>query len=503
MSSSAMFSFAPYTVVEEPALEFGSAKRGEPLSCDPQVGLSRYGPYSSRLGGRWHPSRVRLVPLAAESDFTKVFDTLSRLTEFERLPDPSPYARIDFPGFESAFHADCEVVQGLVGQRIDDSVFREALAYTSAASGYRLVVESVGAAVEDLSLLPNDVVAVYLPPDIVKNFRLFRPDFRPVQQKKEKKRDPRQLLLFEELFDEEKEATEETLYHDLRRSIKAACMRRGIATQVITDSFLTEDESQPWAGKLWNIGTSVFCKAGGIPWRLPTQENIAHCGIRFGITQDAEEKSILVGLAQVFSASGELVALRAGGALKRSRSKSERGYHMGRDQARDLIAGVLRDYEYVTGKLPDRLLVHKSSAFTEEEESGIEEAAAGIRELDLLFLKGTSIRLLPERGQPADRGTTIPSSEKSAIVYVTGFIPDERSWRGKHVPMPIEIERYRSQRSLLDHATELLRLTKMNWNTTIFAAREPCTFTNASEMIGMLKELSPTETLKPSIRYYI
>jgi hypothetical protein len=176
---------------------------------------------------------------------------------------------------------------------------------------------------------------------------------------------------------------------------------------------------------------------------------------------------------------------------------------MGRDQARVLISGVLKDYEYVTGRLPDRLLIHKSSAFTDDEEDGIEEATAGVREVDLLFLKGTSIRLLPDRGQPADRGTTIPSSERSAIVYVTGFISGERSWRGKHVPMPIEIERFRSQRSLLDHATELLRLTKMNWNTTIFAAREPCTFTNASEMIGMLKELGPNETLKPQIRYYI
>jgi len=433
-----------------------------------------------------------------------VCDTLSRLAEFERLAEPSPYARIDFPGFESIFHAQFEVLRDVTEQRIEDAVFQEALAYTSAASGYRLVVESIGRAVAKLTLLPNDVVAVYLPPEIVKQFRSFRPDFRPVQEKVEpKKKDSKQLLLFEELFDEDRDSAEETLYHDLRRSIKAGCMRRGVATQVITDSFLTDDESQSWAGKFWNIGTSVFCKAGGIPWRLPTQENIAHCGIRFGITQDAHKKSILVGLAQVFSASGELVALRAGGALKKYRSTSERGYHMSRDQARDLIAGVLRDYEYVTGRLPDRLLIHKSSAFTEDEESGIEEAAAGVRELDLLFLKGTSVRLLPDRGQPADRGTTIPSSDKSAIVYVTGFIPDERSWRGKHVPMPIEIERFRSQRSLLDHATELLRLTKMNWNTTIFAAREPCTFTNASEMIGMLKELGPNETLKPHIRYYI
>jgi hypothetical protein len=353
----------------------------------------------------------------------------------------------------------------------------------------------------------NEVVAAYLPPEIVKKFRSFRPDFTPAAMKirREPKRMDgyKQRFLFEEYGDAQDDNLEESLYHDLRRSIKVWCMRKDIASQILTDNFLIEDEGQPWAGKLWNVGTSVFCKAGGIPWRLPTNENIAHCGIRFGVTRQSGEPLILVGLAQVFSASGELVALRAGNALKRSKSMSEHGYHLSREQARQLISGALCDYEHVTGRLPDRLLIHKSSPFDEEEQAGLEEAAAGIREVDMVFVKSTSFRLLPERGQPANRGTVIPSSENSAIVYVTGFIPSERSWRGKHIPSPVEIVRHTSRRSLLDHANELLRLTKMNWNTTIFSTREPCTFTNASEIIGMLKELRPEESLKPSIRYYI
>ena len=67
----------------------------------------------------------------------------------------------------------------------------------------------------------------------------------------------------------------------------------------------------------------------------------------------------------------------------------------------------------------------------------------------------------------------------------------------------MEITRYRSDRSLLDHARELIRLTKMNWNTTIFSTREPCTFTNATEIIGMMKELGANDRLEPHIRYYI
>ena len=55
----------------------------------------------------------------------------------------------------------------------------------------------------------------------------------------------------------------------------------------------------------------------------------------------------------------------------------------------------------------------------------------------------------------------------------------------------------------LENAKDMLRLTKMNWNTTLYYRREPCTFTNATEVIGMMKELRDDDVLKPNIRYYI
>ena len=53
-----------------------------------------------------------------------------------------------------------------------------------------------------------------------------------------------------------------------------------------------------------------------------------------------------------------------------------------------------------------------------EEILGIEEACAGLPEVDLLHLRARrQVRLLPARGQPADRGTVFPSSDNSAVVY--------------------------------------------------------------------------------------
>jgi len=55
----------------------------------------------------------------------------------------------------------------------------------------------------------------------------------------------------------------------------------------------------------------------------------------------------------------------------------------------------------------------------------------------------------------------------------------------------------------VENARDLLRMTKMNWNTTLYYRGEPCTFTNAIEVIGMMKELRENESLRPGIRYYV
>lgn len=158
----------------------------------------------------------------------------------------------------------------------------------------------------------------------------------------------------------------------------------------------------------------------------------------------------------------------------------------------------------MTGRIPDRLLVHKSSHFKDEEIAGIERARLGVRELDLIYLKqSTPLRMLPDGGQPARRGTLVPTSEDSALLYLSGLIEEEKSWRGKHIPSPIELVRCQSNRTLLDLGDEVLKLTKMNWNTTIFATRQPCTFANATEMIGMMKELQDGWVLMPQIKFYI
>jgi len=502
--------FAPYVVLDEPVLEFGAARKGTAQATDPQKGLDAFGPYSARLSAKFHPKKLCVHPVASAEDWDRLLERLEMLKSFQSIDEPSPYARIDYPGFDTAFRTHLDISRNAAGLQIDPAAFAIALDAESPATGYRHIISLLENALNQLGeLKDHDVLALQLPREVVERFRRSTPDFVPAEPRKKTRAATaakgRLRLRLEEIDQERSgEDAEETLYHDLRRSVKVMCMRRGIACQLVTENFLKEDPGQPWAGKLWNIGTSIFCKGGGIPWRVVSNENVAFCGIRFGITKNQTGQSILIGLAQVFNAAGELVALRAGQALKKSESRSEAGYYLNKDQARLLLAGAIEDYQNVTGRLPDRIVVHKSSPFKAEEIQGMEEAAAGVRELDLIFVKGgTGFRLIPDRGQPADRGSVVPTSDNSALVYTTGFVREYAKWQGKHIPSPYEIVRFKSNRSLVENARDLLRMTKMNWNTTLYYRGEPCTFTNAIEVIGMMKELRENESLRPGIRYYI
>lgn len=492
---------ALFTVLPEPNLRFGPTGGKNEERHDPQCGLLEHGPYSLRLGNRWHPSRVVVYPVASTVEWTTCLEALRRLEDFARMDAKSARVRADFPGFSNVFRTILTIEADQRRQSIPHEEFAKALATSSPAAGYKMALMAITEALDRLGDIgPHGVVFLQLPADIVDKFHRFDPDFKPVGERP-KRRDKHQMLLFEELLGEEEQA--ETLYHDLRRSIKAICMRRKVAIQLVTSNFVNEDEDCPWAGKLWNISTSIFCKAGGLPWRLATDEDVAYCGVRFGISKSGVGQSVLVGLAQLVNASGELVALQSGQASRGSR-RSEVGYYLTRDQARTLMIKALRDFESVVGRLPQRVVVHKSSPFKAEEIDGMEQAASGIRELDLVYLKlSNTIRLLPDRGLPADRGSMVPTTEGSALLYTCGNVPQFSKWRGMHVPRPLEMVRARANRPLRSLAVDVLRLTKMDWNSTVYDPFLPCTFANATEMIGMMKELRENEALDPNLRYYI
>jgi hypothetical protein len=72
-------------------------------------------------------------------------------------------------------------------------------------------------------------------------------------------------------------------------------------------------------------------------------------------------------MAQVFNELGEGVVVRGGAA---SLSKEDRRPHLSGEDCQKLIADALTRYRNVHFTLPARVLIHKSSAFSADEEAG-------------------------------------------------------------------------------------------------------------------------------------
>jgi hypothetical protein len=71
------------------------------------------------------------------------------------------------------------------------------------------------------------------------------------------------------------------------------------------------------------------------------------------------------------------------------------------------------------------------------------------------------------------------------------------------VPRPLEIIEHHGSGSMTEIAREILALTKLDWNTTMFAGKEPITTAFAEDVGRILAELPHNVQAKPSYRFYM
>jgi hypothetical protein len=87
-------------------------------------------------------------------------------------------------------------------------------------------------------------------------------------------------------------------------------------------------------------------------------------------------------VAQVFNERGDGVVVR-GGAAKISRA--DRQPHLNQHDAHQLLADALAEYRRAHGHLPARVVLHKTSSFSDEETNGFRSAAED-KEIDFVEL---------------------------------------------------------------------------------------------------------------------
>ena len=299
------------TQLPNPHIEFGSPGN----FSDPKTGLTEAGPFDLRFGAA-HKTQIR-IGLVGTADMvkkgkrwleqcnTKIASEIRGSTQY-----------MDFPGFQSAFHASLVFDQHWM-MEIDNDKLNAAL--TRDPKGrfeevLDLYVHGIERLADKTTLSPNIVVCC-LPDAVVQKCWSISKSLtsrqRRLIKKRKKEHERGQLFLpFEDLDIEETEA--DLLNRDFRRALKARAMEFEMPIQMGTNRLFEDlSTSQDPASRAWNMSVGIYYKAGGIPWRFKVNgPETCFVGISFHHLRTPQRHLVYSSLAQAFSTSGDGFALR-------------------------------------------------------------------------------------------------------------------------------------------------------------------------------------------------
>lgn len=479
----------------EPELEFGAGRH-----LDIRFGLMNYGPldFASSLA----PRQIRLGLVGTPQTIESVERWLAKCSSgipAKKSRQPNLFPR--FPGFgpDSCFHASM-----VIESRLQRSIPQREFDRLSQLSKANLIVDEAAhlftAELEYLGQNTSaDAIICAVPMSLLDLIAAKRQEELREQDMEEADEGDRPRLRLD--------------FHDL---LKARAMTLMKPIQIVRpDTYdpslrkrLKSDPTrirqlQDEATIAWNFHTALYYKAGGTPWRLvreASQFTSCHVGISFYKTLD--DSILETSLAQVFNERGDGIIVRGEQAKI---AKEDRQPHLSEEAACDLLYQALESYRQEHRTLPARAVVHKSSSYSSEELAGFQEAAHRQRvdSIDLLHLGRSHTRLFRTGSYPPLRGTLWNLDDQTHVLYTRGSVDFFSTYPGLYVPRPLRLHCSSIEQTPRFLASEILALTKMNWNNTQFDRGEPITMRAADQVGDILKYVGKGDRIAPRYSFYM
>jgi hypothetical protein len=491
-------------VLDEPELEFGNGTSGvEPRQC-----MSSAGAYT-RFEGRTPTIELGLVCLDTEVAAVRAWINAMNRPQLGEEGNAQRFRH--YPGSDVAFNCNFSVgdrfIRTIEGNRYAQESHRNPV------ERFNRMLDLFSSRIESMfgDVRPQAVL-VALPEELAE-LRIINPNLdtkdREALQALQRK-DERQTELFapnpDELkrIEELRPQAEELLFRSFYRALKARCMLRpnAVPLQVIRQHTYREDvaEQSP-AIRAWHLGVSLFYKAGNIPWR-PSNLPDNHCfvGISFHHLKRRGGDIIYSSVAQAFSNTTEPFALK-GEPIPANQVHNRQPYLTAR-QATEMLRRIVHTYEAHTGTKPDRIVLHKTSRYHEEEIEGFGGDGLVPGGLELVWLAQTGFRLIKRGSEAVWRGTLANVGDRDHYLFTVGFVPWWREYPGPHIPSPLQFGSH-SGGDIRTRAREILLLTKMNWNSSDGVGRFPITISFARRVGMLMTEMPDDATPNPSYRFYM
>jgi hypothetical protein len=500
--------------LSEPLLEFANGQKVE----HPQDGLYLYGPVKSA----GTPETIQVGIVGTPEGITLAGRWLSLLQGAISVERPEQMHSSSFPGFQAAFGVRLES-SPLVSIALSGNDITKALGRTNRYEAIRSTVKMFEGAILDHLRTDErrpDVWLVVVPEMV---FRFGRPTVAgpkdSVRSKIMSERTAAKILRDGSLFSDMTEEAQTYLFaRNFHHQLKAQLLHKEVVLQVIRETTLDPTieldrfgnparSLQERARVAWNFSTTIYFKgARAQPWQLAdVRPDVCYVGLVFKRDMSPASTGEACCAAQMFLNSGNGVVFR--GALGPWYSEEKREFHLHADAAANLIQGVLDAYTKDHGKPPAELFIHGRQRFSDDEWRGFKSVVnpSTTRLVGVRIRSSQELRLFrPNVEVPVLRGTAVSITRKEGYLWTNGYVPRLRTYPGFETPKPVAINVDHGTADLLTVMSDVLALTKLNYNACDFSSGLPVTLKFADH-VGEILTASPRGLQAPPLpfRFYI
>lgn len=450
----------------------------------PMRGLVNNRPYDVNLNGVIYSNEVNLSVICGSGYSNRFYDFLSKLQVKHSTENINPDYLIDYPGFSTAFNLPINIPAFENNEKWIDIDFKANNELTNHENAIKLA-RLITSKIEQIANTQSQSTVVIFIPD----------EWQP----------------FESYINEGES-------FDLHDYIKAFSATRGISTQLIREDTLDDKlKCQIY----WWLSLSFYVKSLRTPWILNSQEkNTAYAGIGYSISRIQDKSEIVIGCSHIYDSNGQGLKYRLSKIDNYFLDKQNNPYLSFKDAFQFGVS--IRELFYQSlDKLPERVVIHKRTRFTEDEINGIKASLnkAGIKKIDLIEINYEAdarfVAMSVYQNNlhvdkfPISRGTCIVTNKHTALLWTHGIVPSVRQPNykfylgGRSIPAPIKIIKHYGESDINTIATEILGLTKMNWNSLDLYSKLPSTIDSSNQIARIGKLLSRFEGKSYDYRLFI
>jgi hypothetical protein len=211
------------------------------------------------------------------------------------------------------------------------------------------------------------------------------------------------------------------------------------------DDFLRSDgnrmrDPQDEATTAWNLGTTLYYKVGGPPWRLTNvRPDVCYIGLVYKVDPNRPAAERVCCGVQMFLATGEGVVFR--GHLGPWESVREGEHHLDRKTAEKIIREVVEGYHDEHHRPPREVFIYGKARFTEDEWRGFRDGAEDVELLSAIQIqRSKDVKLYRDKTPQSEgkfnllRGTALITGPHTAYLWTSGFVPRLQTYAGWEVP---------------------------------------------------------------------